>query len=119
MTKVLLIDDDTFMHDIVRMPLEKVCGHEIISAYNGKEGLEKLIKNPDTKLILLDNNMPEMTGWEFYNKLQNNPEYEKYRNITIISTGNFSEEQKENFDYSLQKPFTFKEIDEVIKKYSK
>ncbi len=116
MVKVLLIDDEPITHELIS---EMLKNYEIISAYNGKQGLEKLIENPDTKLILLDNNMPEMTGWEFYNKLQNNSEYEKYRNIKIISTGDFSEAQKENFDYSLQKPLGFLELKETIKKYSK
>jgi two-component system chemotaxis response regulator CheY len=54
---------------------------EIVAAQNGQEGLEKLAKNPDADLILLDINMPLMNGLEFIKKVR---ELGKYDNVPIV-----------------------------------
>ena len=60
MKKILIIDDDRFMHNLCE-ELLVMKGYQIISAYDGEEGLEKIkIYRPD--LILLDIVMPKMDG---------------------------------------------------------
>ena len=59
--RILLIDDSPMQQKIARIYLEKGEGHEVISAADGKEGLEMAKQNaPD--LILLDVEMPVMNG---------------------------------------------------------
>ena len=50
--KVLVIDDEPDMRDLVSMRIQ-VSGHDVVTAINGEEGLEKVeSENPD--LIVLD-----------------------------------------------------------------
>jgi len=62
MTKVLVVDDEPFLkemlHDIFSM-----AGYDVITAENGKEGLDKIYgENPD--FVILDCSMPVMDGFE-------------------------------------------------------
>ena len=60
--KILLVDDDPDIIEIVGYNLEKE-GYKIYSANNGKAAIETAIqKHPD--LIILDVMMPEMDGME-------------------------------------------------------
>ncbi|MFH1667425.1 MAG: response regulator, partial [Candidatus Komeilibacteria bacterium] len=61
-TTILLIEDDSFLLQMYATKLE-VEGFEVISALDGKKGLQLLQKNKPN-LILLDLLMPEMNGFE-------------------------------------------------------
>ena len=61
--KILVIDDDKTFVKMVRSSLE-VNHFDVISAFDGDEGLEKAkTLNPD--LIILDIEMPKMDGYTF------------------------------------------------------
>lgn len=69
----MLVDDDSttnFLHEDLISEMD--IAQEIIIAINGKEALEKLnelcLSNQCPDLILLDINMPVMTGFEFLEK---------------------------------------------------
>jgi len=66
--KVILIIDDEV--DIVTMlqGLLKRNGYCVLTAYNGKEGLQKIAETKP-HLIILDINMPEMDGASFYEQI--------------------------------------------------
>jgi len=71
MAKILLIDDDETMHLICRAYLTKA-GHTVETAFDGPEGLVKAeALQPD--LLLLDINMPRMSGFDVAKKLKENP----------------------------------------------
>lgn len=67
--KVLAVDDNPdniqLITDIVSM-----LGHEVIPAYNGPEALEAVKVPPGPDLILLDINMPGMSGFDVIAKLK-------------------------------------------------
>lgn len=69
--KVLVIDDEPGIIEIVEANLEGD-GFEVISASNGKEGLEK-IKSEAPELVVLDVMMPEMDGWEVLRSIEQDP----------------------------------------------
>jgi two-component system KDP operon response regulator KdpE len=60
-TKVLIIDDDRSLVDLVTSALAQD-QYEVLSAYDGQEGLRQMYQNHPS-LILLDINMPTMDGW--------------------------------------------------------
>lgn len=68
MTKVMVVDDEPDTVDLVKLVLETE-GFEVITAYSGRECLEKL-KHERPHLVLLDIMMPEMDGWEVFHKIR-------------------------------------------------
>ncbi len=60
--KILVIDDESQIVEICTDYL-KSAGYQVISAYNGKQGLD-LVKQDQPDLVVLDLMMPEMDGLE-------------------------------------------------------
>lgn len=104
--KILVVDDSKDNVIVLRERLENE-GYNIITAYSGKEAIEKSqIENLD--LILLDVMMPEMSGFEACLKISSN---EKTSDIPIILLTALVEPkdikegfQSGAFDY-IKKPF--------------
>ncbi|MFZ3230212.1 MAG: response regulator [Pseudobdellovibrio sp.] len=61
---ILVIEDDLFMQDVVKLILEQE-GYNVVSACSGNEALEILRSNCKLSLILLDQGLPDMTGFMF------------------------------------------------------
>lgn len=79
---ILVVDDDDLVHIIVREFLKNT-NSNIISAKNGYDGINTLIKE-DISVVILDINMPEMNGFETLIKMK-----EINNNIDVIMcTGN-------------------------------
>jgi DNA-binding response OmpR family regulator len=67
-SKILVVDDEPDLRSTVEYRL-KFANFTVVTACNGKEGLEKaLAEQPD--LILLDTNMPIMDGHEMLKQLR-------------------------------------------------
>ncbi|MFB2917650.1 MULTISPECIES: response regulator [Aerosakkonema] len=66
--KVLIADDDDDSRTMLAFLLESE-GWQIVEARNGKEALEKLTEECP-QVLILDNRMPELTGAEVYQYIQ-------------------------------------------------
>jgi len=66
--KILLVDDDKGIIGILKKVLEEK-QYEVIAAYDGKEGLDK-VKSESPDLVVLDIRMPSMNGYEFVRALR-------------------------------------------------
>jgi DNA-binding response OmpR family regulator len=88
MAKILIIEDDRVLNSAYQMILEKE-GHEVETAFDGQEGLEKAAKvNPH--IILLDLLMPNMGGITFLEKF----DVEQHADQTkVIVLSNMGDEQ--------------------------
>jgi len=112
--RVLVIDDRSDNIEFVVDYILKPNGYEALTAQDGAEGLRKaLTEDPD--LIIMDNNMPKMTGLQVMEALK-----EKRLNIPVIlMTFHGSESLAVQFfrlgvkDYII-KPFTVEEMLESI-----
>jgi len=86
MAKILIIDDDPDMVLAAQMTLE-AAGHEIFTAANGSEGLDK-VKEIKPDLIVLDVMMDSTTeGFQVSLNLRSpdaTSEFKEYRDIPII-----------------------------------
>jgi CheY-like chemotaxis protein len=68
--KILVIDDEEVVLDIVKTTLEQA-GFVVLTSRNGREGLEKFQKNKDEiSLIVLDLTMPHMDGEEVLQRVK-------------------------------------------------
>ena len=61
MTKILVIDDDIAINELIKVNLE-LQGYEVVQAYNGTDGFA-LAKQETPALIVLDVMMPEVDGY--------------------------------------------------------
>lgn len=77
--KILIIDDDAAIVEIVSKTLEDA-GYEAASAMNGRNGLEQIGRLAPS-LILLDQNMPDLTGAQILGEIKKNP---RTGNIPVI-----------------------------------
>lgn len=83
--KILIVDDSELIHNMYRLMLKKYKNSTLVSAKNGRQGLDKLAVEKNVDLILLDINMPVMNGLQFLEEVRNNREYREIP-IIIIST---------------------------------
>lgn len=80
--KVVCIEDELEMIELVKLILsrDEDTQYEVTGAVGGEEGLRKIAEvKPD--LVLLDLMMPEMDGWEVYQKMKAS---EEMRDIPVI-----------------------------------
>jgi two-component system OmpR family response regulator len=68
MTKLLIVDDDPHIRELVSLFL-RAEGFEIYEAADGLEALEKL-ESLKAELVILDVMMPNMDGWELCRELR-------------------------------------------------
>ena len=108
---ILLIDDNEAEHFLYKAIVKKVDENiEVLSAYDGVEGLEmlqSLDKKPDC--ILLDINMPRMNGLQFLE------EYEQgYKEdpviITMLTSSIHSKDKDEALSHDCVKDFFMKPL---------
>ncbi len=70
--RILIIDDEDDIREVVQLTLEAVGGWEVSTAGSGREGL-LLAEAEQPDAILLDVMMPDMDGLATFQKLQANP----------------------------------------------
>jgi DNA-binding response OmpR family regulator len=86
--KIAIIEDDLTISQMYRLKFEAE-GYKVISAHNGKDGLQVIEKDiPD--IILLDLMMPEMNGDEMLAQLRKT---DWGKNIKVIILTNMGEQE--------------------------
>lgn len=88
MLKILLVEDDEMLHGMYTQKFKNQ-GYEVISAYNGVEGVE-LSEKEKPDLILLDVIMPKMDGFVALKKIRKN---EVTAGIPVILLTNLGQEE--------------------------
>jgi CheY-like chemotaxis protein len=113
-TRVLIVDDEPINLDFFDVMLSKL-GFEVARADDGEEALEQ-VKSFSPDLIILDNVMPKMSGWQVTRIIKQDPLYEKYHDIPIImfSAMDDVKDKIEGFELGVEdyitKPFNFSEV---------
>lgn len=93
MVKILVVDDSDSLRTNLREELAEN-GYEVIEASDGKEGLEVLQKNRDTKLIISDINMPQMDGISMCEEIKKSDELNKIPVIILTTQVNSKFKEK-------------------------
>ncbi len=87
---ILVIDDETFICDILQTCLELLHGCRTVTTKSGKEGLVLAAEiKPD--LIILDIIMPNMDGFSFLKQLEANPQVSHIPVILLTSRADLTE----------------------------
>lgn len=68
MTKILVVDDEEGIRNLMRMTLE-LDGYTVLTAEDGAKALE-LFRNENPEVVLLDVRMPEMDGIEVLSRIK-------------------------------------------------
>lgn len=85
MPKVLLVEDDEMLHGMYTQKF-KTQGYEIVSAYNGADGV-KLAETEHPDVILLDVIMPKMDGFVALKKIRKEAATAKIPVILLTNLG--------------------------------
>ena len=117
MKKILLVEDDKFLANLLKLKLEKQ-GFEVTQAFDGEEALKKLASFlPD--LMLLDIILPKKNGFELMEDINKDPKLSK---IPVIITSNLAQEEDISkgrnlgaIDYFVKSRSTIDELVEKIK----
>ena len=94
--KILLVDDDEIHLTISEAILGEK--YEIVATRSGEEALRYLLHNPAPNLILLDILMPNMDGWETYNRLR---AISLLQNVSVAFVSSITEIKEKNYAYKI------------------
>ncbi|MEX2600140.1 MAG: response regulator [Balneolaceae bacterium] len=116
---VLIVDDDAgvlFLHELI---VRESGFSENISTFNkGSNALEYLEQQKESvSLIFLDINMPEMSGWDFLELLDESSQFHRVYVVMVTSSVNRADREKANsfrrvIGY-VEKPLDFETCDKL------
>jgi two-component system response regulator VicR len=117
--KIMVVDDDPGVIYTIKHGIENLdSNYEIITVNSGKKCLELLENNSIPDLILLDIMMPDISGWETYNKIREKIPSEKLPIVFLTARTDRIAKDAGGFlaeDY-IEKPFRVPELKERIDK---
>mgnify|MGYP001551001756 FL=1 len=122
---ILLVEDDRVDIMTVQRALKKNqitnplhvarTGLEALSMLRGEDGFDKI--SPPPALILLDLNLPKMSGIEFLKELRADPELQDLR-IIVLTSSNEPKDRAAAFEYDVDdyilKPHSFDQFTRAI-----
>ena len=110
--KIMIVDDNPDIILSIKSGLEVVASdYEIIGAESGEKCLE-LLETETPDLILLDIMMPEMSGWETFDKLKGNASWGKIPVVFLTARTDKVAKNAGGFlgDDYIEKPFEIAEL---------
>lgn len=112
--KILIVDDEHINVEFFNVMLTRL-GYTVETAGDGDEAIDKILAvKPD--LVLLDNILPNKTGWEITRLVKQDPQFAEVADTSIImfSAMNEVEDKIEGFELGIEdyitKPFNFSEV---------
>ncbi len=113
--KCLIVDDDDFAREVIRVFVERTQGLEILAECNNAISALQILQSNEVDILLLDVEMPEMTGLDLVKSLSVLPQV-----ILITSKEDYAVDA---FEYSLTdylvKPITYARFLKAIQKAQK
>jgi CheY-like chemotaxis protein len=112
--RILLVDDDQVILETMPALLESL-GHGVETASRGEEALSRLAAGLQVDLVVLDHNMPGLTGTETLVRLR-----EQRPELPVILASGFVDAFTENLVTSLpqvwilKKPYSLREIRRIL-----
>jgi two-component system, chemotaxis family, chemotaxis protein CheY len=116
--RALVIDDSKAMRALLGRLLGEI-GFSVEEAGNGREGLEHLQAHGAPDVVLVDWNMPEMSGIEFVQAVRRNRDYDAVRLIMVTTETEMTRVVKAlgaGLDAYVMKPFTKEAVVEQLER---
>ena len=111
MSKILVIDDDTAINELIKVNLE-LEGHNVIQAYDGIKGFA-LCKQEQPSLVILDVMMPEVDGFTVAQRIRKNDETKDIPILMLTALSQLNDKVNGfniGVDDYLVKPFEMEEL---------
>ena len=112
--KILVVEDSKLVHRMYDLMLKP---HTIVHCYDGHDALQQLADHHDTDAVLLDLNMPRMSGLELLAHLRKDPVFSKIP-VIIVSTEGKEEDTRRGLEAGatayVTKPFQREDILDVL-----
>ncbi len=89
MTKILVVEDDQFLREMICRKLNKE-EYEVVEAVDGEEG-EKKVKEEKPDLVLLDLILPGIDGFEVLERVKKD---ENVKDIPVIILSNLGQKSE-------------------------
>lgn len=114
MALILVVDDEFSVAEVLESVLADA-GHEVVTAINGRQGLDRLKERPPN-LVLLDFMMPIMDGPAMLKKMRENP---AHRDIPAVIMSSLPESTvaasaKGMYAGFLRKPFRLGAVVDIV-----
>jgi signal transduction histidine kinase/CheY-like chemotaxis protein/HPt (histidine-containing phosphotransfer) domain-containing protein len=115
--RILLADDQEDIRKLTAYQLKR-SGHEVVVAKDGIHAL-KAFRSTSFDVVLLDQEMPGMTGDEVARAIRTAEQGKKKRVFLVASTGNTTAEDTRHlkiagFDHVLGKPFRLEDLNRIL-----
>ena len=113
---VLVVDDDDLVREVVVAVLRGT-GHDVESARNGAEALDRVAQHDRFHLVLLDVQMPVMDGWSTITELR----ARGYTTPVVMMSGHATEDEALRYgaEALLQKPFDHARLVDAVARWAK
>lgn len=111
MSKILVIDDDSAINELIKVNLE-LDGHKVIQAFDGTTGFA-LCKQELPSLVVLDVMMPEVDGFTVAQRIRKNPETSEIPILMLTALSQLDDKVNGfniGVDDYLVKPFEMEEL---------
>ena len=116
MNKILVIDDDVAINELIKVNLE-LNGYNVLQAYDGTTGFA-IAKQELPDLIILDVMMPEVDGYTVAQRIRQNPTTEETPILMLTALSQLNDKVKGfniGVDDYLVKPFEMEELQVRVK----
>lgn len=120
MTRILYVEDNPQNMNLVCRILKHVGGYDVIGAEDGTTGVDTA-KEAKPDLILMDINLPDISGLEATNRIKANPDLQKIPVVAFTADTNEADRVKylnAGCDGYLAKPASAQKLLEIIKSFT-
>lgn len=118
---ILLVEDDQFLHKVLKQRLEKETAYTVVVATDGEQAVEK-VKALSPALILLDIILPKKSGFEVLAEIRKTPAFKKTPVVVLSNLGqqeDISQMEKLGIrDYLVKADYSLSQMVEKIKKHA-
>jgi signal transduction histidine kinase/DNA-binding response OmpR family regulator len=114
--KILIVDDDRSVHDVLRQTLTKE-GYSLLHAYDGDEAL-KMVREARPDVITLDVMMPKVDGWSVLGQLKSDADLSRIPVIMLTVVDERTMGYSLGASEYMTKPVNRKRLIELVERFA-